>query len=120
MISERDELHLACILDSIELIGGYVAGDKRRFEQETVVQDAVLRRLETLADAAGKLPPTPRNRHPEIPWRAVQDFHNVAAPAYTGIDLEVVWQIVVSDLPPLRKVVAGELRAARRGRQADR
>jgi uncharacterized protein with HEPN domain len=120
VISERDEFHLDYVLDSIDLIARYTSGDKRRFEDETVIQDAVLRRLETLADAAAKLPATLKDRHPEIPWRAVQDFRNVAAHAYTEMDLEVVWQIVVNDLPTLREAVAEELRAARRGRPADR
>jgi uncharacterized protein with HEPN domain len=53
VISERDELHLTYILDSIDLVERYTGGDKRRFEQETVVQDAVLRRVET----AGGCPP---------------------------------------------------------------
>jgi uncharacterized protein with HEPN domain len=113
VISERDELHLGYITESIDLIGQYTAGGKAVFEQEVLVQDAVLRRWETLADAAAKLPQPLKARHPEIPWRDVQDFRNVAAHAYTEIDLEVVWRIVMDDLPPLRLAVEQELHAAR-------
>jgi uncharacterized protein with HEPN domain len=69
---------------------------------------------------AGKLPASLKDRHPEIPWRAIQGFRNVAAHAYTGIDLEVVWQIVADDLPPLRELAASELAAAQRGRRTGR
>ncbi len=120
MISARDRLHLAYIAESIELIGRYTAGGKPTFEQEVLVQDAVLRRLETLADAAGKLPQPIRDRHPEIPWRDVQDFRNVAAHAYTEIDLEVVWRIVVDDLPLLRLAVEQELREVEHAHEVDR
>ena len=56
MITARDEVHLAYIAESIDLIERYTAGGKRVFEEETMVQDSVLRRLETLPDAASKLP----------------------------------------------------------------
>jgi uncharacterized protein with HEPN domain len=114
VITARDEVHLAYIAESIELIEHYTAGGKRVFEEETIVQDGVLRRLETLADAASKLPQQVKDRHPEIPWRDVQDFRNVAAHGYTEIDFEVVWRIVVDDLPPLLRAVQDELRAVGR------
>ena len=46
----------------------------------------------------GDLPQALKDRHPQIPWRDVQDFRNVAAHAYTGIDLDIVWRIVAGEL----------------------
>jgi hypothetical protein len=74
-----------------------------------MVQDAVLRRMETLADAAARLSSELRDRHPEIPWRLISDFRNVLAHAYTDVRLEVVWQVIVRDLPPLARVVSEEI-----------
>ncbi len=84
-----------------------------------MVQDAVLRRLETLADAASRLPDDLKGRHPDIPWREVQSFRNVAAHDYTGIDLDIVWRIIVDDLPPLGSAVKEELRAVQHAREVD-
>jgi uncharacterized protein with HEPN domain len=117
VITARDEVHLEYIAESIDLIERYTAGGKRVFEEEVLVQDAVLRRLETLADATGQLPREVKDRHPEIPWRDVRDFRNVAAHGYTDMDFEIVWRIVVEDLPPLRQAVREELRAVERIRE---
>ena len=71
------------------------------------------------ARTAPTLPGDVKGRHSEIPWREVQGFRNVAAPAYTGIDLDVVWRIAVEDLPPLARAVDAELRAVEPARQVD-
>lgn len=75
-----------------------------------MVQDAVLRRLETLTDATGKLPDPIKARHAMVPWRQVQGFRNIAAHAYEEIGLIRVWEIVESYLPILKSVVDRELK----------
>jgi uncharacterized protein with HEPN domain len=47
------------------------------------VQDAVLGRLEILADATAQLSTELKGRHGEIPWREVYGFRNIAAHAYS-------------------------------------
>jgi uncharacterized protein with HEPN domain len=66
--------------------------------------------LETLAEAAGQLSPEVKGRHPEVPWRDVTDFRNVAAHAYFDVELPRVWDIVTDDLPTLKAAVEDELR----------
>lgn len=107
------------IVESIELIAQYTAAGKRRFDEEIMVQDAVLRRRETLADAASKLPDGLKERHPDIPWREVQSFRNVAAHDYTGIDLDIVWRIVVDDLPLLGDAARHEPRTVAHSHGSD-
>jgi uncharacterized protein with HEPN domain len=75
-----------------------------------MVQDAVLRRLETLADAARRLSDELKTRHPQIPWRAIYGFRNIAAHGYLLIDLARVWTTVQDYLPVLQSVVSDELR----------
>ncbi|HYW23592.1 MAG TPA: HepT-like ribonuclease domain-containing protein [Terriglobales bacterium] len=56
-MTERDRVHLEYIRESIERIAEYTdGGTEDRFRRHALVQDAVLRRLETLADASHKLP----------------------------------------------------------------
>ena len=60
------------ILESIALISSYVDGlDFDEFSILTETQDAILRRLEIIGEAAARIPEPIRNSHPEIPWRQI-------------------------------------------------
>ncbi len=116
MTESRDQRHLGYIRASIQLIGDYTReGGKEAFLTEPLVQDAVLRRVETLAEAAGKLSDAVKARHQEIPWRAVVGFRNIAAHAYLDLLAERAWEIVDRYLPPLLEAVEAELGQARGG-----
>ena len=106
---EREQLRLLYIWESLLRIERYTGGRKETFVHEPIVQDAVLRRLETLADAAHKLSDVLKARHPDIPWPAVYRFRNVAAHAYETIDLERAWEVIERHLAPLQRVVEEEL-----------
>jgi uncharacterized protein with HEPN domain len=106
---DRDPALVQYIRESIERIESYTHGGRDAFLREPMVQDAVLRRLETLADAASHLSSGVKARHPEIPWRAIYGFRNVAAHAYLSLDLTRVWQTVETHLPPLKRAIAAEL-----------
>ena len=105
----REQGRLRYIRDSILKIEEYTRGDRSTFDRQPVVQDAVLRRLETLADATDKLSDALKARHPEIPWRQVYGFRNIAAHAYEELDLRRAWEIVEKYLPALKAVVNSEL-----------
>jgi uncharacterized protein with HEPN domain len=66
-------------------------------------------RLEILADATAQLSPALKDRHPDIPWREVYDFRNIAAHAYLDIDLERILGDRYGHLPPPRTAVENEL-----------
>lgn len=109
-----DLVYLQHIAESIVLVEEYLAvtggtSSEELFASDRRTQDAVLRRMETLADAAGHLSDTLKARHPEIPWRAIGDFRNVLAHGYMEIRLDRVWQAVVDDLPVLRTVILAEI-----------
>ena len=90
----RERARLQYIRQSITRIEQYTRGSREAFHSEPIVQDAVLRRIETLADAVNRLSDTLKARHPTIPWRQVHGFRNVAAHAHQEIDLTRVWEIV--------------------------
>jgi uncharacterized protein with HEPN domain len=106
---DRERRYLAHIAESIRLIDEYVRDGRAAFFAQREIQDAVLRRLEILADATAQLSPELKDRHPDILWREVYGFRNIAAHAYLDIDLERVWEIVTDHLPPLRTAVEQEL-----------
>jgi len=62
---------------------------------------ALTRLLEIVGEAAGRVPEDVRVRHPEIPWPQIVGLRNRLVHGYDSVDLDILWQIVTSDLPPL-------------------
>ena len=108
-MSDDNEL-LRFIDECLELLDEYSARGSEAFLAERLLRDAVVRRMEILADATGRLSDDLKNRHPEIPWRAIVGFRNVVAHAYMGVAMERVWEYLISDLPALRELVQAEMR----------
>jgi uncharacterized protein with HEPN domain len=103
------------VQESIERIESYLDPaeapiGRREMLNDPRTEDAVLRRLETLSDAAGHLSDGLKLRHPEIPWREVTNFRNVLAHGYVDVNEERVWTIISTRLAPLKLVVEQELR----------
>ena len=109
MIDEREYRYLTYIREAITLIEARTRGGRQAFMQNVDAQDAVLWRLETLAEASGKLSQALKDRHPEIRWRAIYGFRNIAAHAYLELRLDRVWEIIELHLPALKAVVEQEL-----------
>ncbi|MFM9103776.1 MAG: DUF86 domain-containing protein [Cyanobium sp.] len=90
---------------------GYCADlDRAQFEANHLMQDAVLRNLELIGEAATRIPEDVKLAHPESPWRQIIAMRNQLIHAYLGIDLDVVWDVVQVELPLLiqqLKVVIG-------------
>ena len=107
--SGRDYDLLAYIQESIARIDQYQSGGKEAFLDQPIVQDAILRRLETLANAASHLSDNLKARHSEIPWRAIYGFRNVAAHGYLELDIGRVWNTIELHLPVLKLAVIAEL-----------
>lgn len=62
---------------------------------------AVLRSLEVLGEAARQMPRNFREKHPEISWREIGNLRNVIAHEYFGLEPEIIWDIVKSQVPSL-------------------
>jgi len=97
---------LAHMGECIERIREYTAGDRSRFEASRLVQDAVIRNLQTLTESSQRLSDDIRATEPQVPWRELAGFRNVIVHGYLGIDLAAVWLVVEQDLPPLAAALA--------------
>ncbi len=103
--SRSDPALLAHIRERIARIGEYTRGDRASFFESTLVEDAVVRNLQTLAESTRRLSESLKASEPEIPWQAISGFRNLLVHGYLGIDLEAVWSVVETDLPPLAEAV---------------
>ena len=106
---EPEARRLVHIQEAIRLIQERTRSGQETFLADLTVQDAVLWRLYTLADAAAQLPDAVKARHPEIPWERVRGFRNVAAHGYLDLVAALAWEIIETHLPLLQAVVEQEL-----------
>lgn len=96
-----DQLLLAGIAENIKRVHEYTKRDRQRFLDSKIVQDAVLRNLQTLAESTQRLSDQIKATEPSVPWRQIAGFRNVLAHGYLSIDLEVVWNTIEQDLDDL-------------------
>jgi uncharacterized protein with HEPN domain len=108
-VTKDPRVYVAHILECIDKIERFTADGRERFFQEAMVQDAVLRNLEVIGEAAKRLDDAYRAAHPGVPWRALAGLRDVLIHQYEGVDLEKVWAIVEKELPPLRGAIAAML-----------
>ena len=87
-------------------IHDYTGLERARFDGSTLVQDAVIRNLQTLAESSQRLSSDIKATEPQMPWRELGGFRNVIVHGYLGIDLGAVWLVVEQDLPPLTAAIA--------------
>ncbi len=105
--------YLQHILDAIDRATSYVTGfTLETFERDAKTQDAVIRSIEIIGEAANKArsaDPDFAARHPQVPWDVMYGMRNRVVHDYFEVDLEIVWQTVQSDLPTLRNQIAALL-----------
>ena len=112
---EADRVLLAHMRDCLDRIREYTNGERMRFDASSLVQDAVIRNLQTLTESSQRLSDELKATEPQIPWRELAGFRNVIVHGYLGVDLGAVWLVVEQDLPALDDAVSRM--ALRRGPQ---
>lgn len=99
-----NKVYLQDILEAIVHIETYVKGlDYDRFCEDTMCQDAVIRRFEIIGEAFGRLTESFRTKYPQFPVRQSKAMRNVLVHEYSEVDLHDVWVTIETDLPPLKK-----------------
>ncbi|HNV69732.1 MAG TPA: DUF86 domain-containing protein [Candidatus Ozemobacteraceae bacterium] len=118
MSKRSDQLLLADILLSIRKTQKYVKGlTFQSFSQDDRTIDAVTRNLEIIGEAAKRISDGFKAEHASIEWHKMIGLRNRIVHDYFGIDLNIVWDTVVSYIPALKKTlsVLSPRRSARRG-----
>ena len=79
------------------------------FIADGLTYDATLRNIQLIGEAATHIPTEVRESHPEVPWRSIIGARNRVVHAYLGIDDDVVWDIIQTDVPDLLPKLRGML-----------
>jgi len=102
MSKRGDTAFLLDIQEAIQRIGAYTAEIKySEFLDDQKTQDAVIRNLEIIGEAAKNLSAHVRTAHPDIPWKEMGGVRDRLIHAYFGVNLDIVWQIVTAELPSM-------------------
>ena len=103
---KEDRLYLIHISECVQRIEKYIGeGGRDAFMASDLIQDAVIRNLQTMAESATRVSEALQEEHPEVDWLKIRGFRNVLEHDYLSVDLERVWNILEYDLPKLKDAV---------------
>jgi uncharacterized protein with HEPN domain len=109
---QREALYVSDLVESSRTVRGYLRGISREeWDNDQVLRDAVLYRMLLLGEIASALPDSLRDRYPDVAWRHIRAFRNLAVHKYFSVDWAVVWQIAQEEVPLLEEQAVRILRA---------
>lgn len=102
-MNERDEVRLRDMLDAARRARAFVENKTRDdLEKDNMLLGfAVVRAIEIVGEAAGKVTPETRAALPEIRWPDIIGMRNRIVHDYTNVDYSIVWKVAEEDLPGL-------------------
>jgi uncharacterized protein with HEPN domain len=77
--------------------------DYAKFVNAKMIQDAVIRNLEILGEAATNISDEFVNTHPDLPIKQSRGMRNLLIHHYDFVDVDEIWAVIENDLLPLKK-----------------
>jgi uncharacterized protein with HEPN domain len=71
------------------------------FSSDLTRQEAVIRNLEVIGEAAKNVPRELRSRYPQVDWARMGGLRDILVHQYFAVDLEIIWDIISNNLPEL-------------------
>jgi len=106
-----EKLYLTDIVEAAQAIERFVMGqDFNEFEQNEMMNSAVLQKLTVIGEAASRLPKEFMSHFPEIPWVDIIGFLNIAVHEYFAIRWDIAWVARSEEVPVLKEQVEKILR----------
>ncbi|MGL5202242.1 MAG: HepT-like ribonuclease domain-containing protein [Cetobacterium sp.] len=104
-MKHRDDLvYVEHMIDSIESVYKFIGNKSfEEFKEDDLVISGVIRKLEILGEASGKVSDSIKLRYPNIEWRILKDFRNYLIHQYFGVDVATVWEAIQTDMPILKE-----------------
>ena len=108
----RERLYLQDILEACDLIQTFLEGlDASTFLASELHKAAILQKLTVIGEAAARLPQAFREAYPQVEWRDIVAFRNIAVHACFAVQWNIVWATANDDIPLLRRQVREILQA---------
>ena len=97
-----DRVRVLHMIEACESVQRFIQGRRRLdFESDQMLLFAVVRAIEVLGEAAGKVSEDTRSACPEIPWPEITNMRNRLIHGYFDIDVDIVWNTASIELPAL-------------------
>ena len=99
----EDRIRITHMRDACESIGRFIE-DKTSVDlaDDQMLQFALVRAIEIIGEAAGRVSEDVQKAAPEIPWRESVGIRNRLVHAYFDVDLGILWQTAVESVPQLQ------------------
>jgi uncharacterized protein with HEPN domain len=90
------------MIDAANEALSFVAGKpKSELENNRTLMLAIVKSIEIVGEAAGKISRDVKAQSPEIPWSDIVAMRNRLIHSYFDVNIKIVWQTVTEELPPL-------------------
>ena len=100
-----DRLYLLHMLERCHRIARFIAPGRETFMASEELQDAVIRNVEVIGEAAKRVSAEARSRLASLDWKAICGMRDVLIHDYIGVDLDEVWNVACSRIPELQAVL---------------
>jgi uncharacterized protein with HEPN domain len=100
-MSRDDALVLDIVLAAEDAITFVQGMNFTSFEESRLHQNAVIRSLEVIGEAAGKLSAEFIAAYPDLPWQGIINMRHRLIHAYNEVRIDIVWSVTQADLPLL-------------------
>jgi len=91
------------ILENINLIEESRTDSKENLKKNKTLQNAILRELEIIGEAVKNLPKSFTEKYKDIQWKQIAGLRDKLIHNYFGVDLNLVWEVIISDVPKLKE-----------------
>ena len=99
-MNKDDSVHLQHIIEAVEQIERYTRGmSESEFFSRTMVQDAVLRQIQVIGEAASCISAEFQGEHPKLQWSNMIGISKKIIPENVSVNLAIVWNAIQDDLP---------------------
>jgi uncharacterized protein with HEPN domain len=99
-----DRIRILHMIDAAESVEQFAAGKKRGdLDTDRMLLFAIVRAIEVIGDAAGKVTDETQAASPGVPWASIIGMRNRLIHGYFDIDSDVVWKTVTEEMPALQR-----------------
>ncbi|MGB0713989.1 MAG: DUF86 domain-containing protein [Gammaproteobacteria bacterium] len=95
------------MLECIARIRDYTREGPQTFLASLLIQDAVVRNLQVLAESSQRLSEAFKSESGEVDWRALSGFRNILVHDYLALDLPLIWLVVENEMSALETILKG-------------
>lgn len=106
MSKRHDEELIKDIEFAVQRILEYTRNyDYSKFLKDIKTQDAVVRNFEIIGEAAKNVTKTFKTNHASLPWSDMARFRDKLIHHYSGVNYDIVWDIIQNSLPDILKQI---------------